>query len=78
MGAHRYTIFIMAGAAVLLMFPRYPMLYSAYQFLLMGYYLIVALREEVGSRFILCFPSQDAWFFDLLAFCDDKIVARLL
>eukprot|EP00035_Acanthoeca_spectabilis_P031201 m.12945 g.12945 ORF g.12945 m.12945 type:complete len:618 (-) comp4605_c0_seq1:254-2107(-) len=50
----RYTIFIMAGAAVLLMFPRYPMLYSAYQFLLMGYYLIVALREEVlitnGSR----------------------------
>jgi hypothetical protein len=45
----RYTIFIMGGAALLLIFPQYPVLYQAYQFLLMGYYLIVALREEVRA-----------------------------
>mmetsp|Transcript_31821 Transcript_31821/g.95693 ORF Transcript_31821/g.95693 Transcript_31821/m.95693 type:complete len:422 (-) Transcript_31821:167-1432(-) len=50
----KYTISIIGVAALLLLFPRSPILFSALQFVLMGYYLIVTLREEVlitnGSR----------------------------
>ena len=40
-------MYIIVGAALALALP-YPFLYSAYQFVLMAYYLIISLREEVS------------------------------